>query len=236
MHINPHKCLTNDNLRASEISTGEYARRVIVAQQLISMGCKWPILHERLGIRLTDAQRLMNENKPDGFVMARVETGINWFKKSGTGNLRMLHASFLYKIYVATELNIPQANEAEVLLHAFKRYKLLATPACIDNINRAWFMIDSVKNNRGFTLKSCSGCDQTFVAFKLQESSDCPACERNKYIHCSSCQALIDDPYVPGRNGSRKTCCASCAERIRKEKRKLREKRKRVYISSAVMR
>ena len=231
LHNTNQKCLTNDKLRASEITTSEYARRLIVAEQLINMGCKWPILHERLGIRLTDAQRLMAENNPEGFIMSRVETGINWFKKSGTGNLRMLHASYLYKIYIATAANIPDANPAEVLLYAYRRYKLLATPAFIDNINRAWFMISSTMANRGFDVRSCSECQQTFLALKLGGSSICPACDRNRYIHCASCQSLIDEPYVPGRNGSKKTCCTRCAESIRKQKRRLRERRKRVYIA-----
>jgi len=236
LHNKQNGCLTNDKLRASEISTSEYARRLIIAEQLISMGCKWPMLHERLGIRLTDAQRLMTESCPEGFVMSRVETGLNWFKKSGTGNLRMLHATFFYKIYVATAENIPNANPAEVLLYAYRRYKLLAAPAYIDNINRAWFMISSVMSHRGFDIRCCTDCQESFVALKLGDITICPACERNQYIHCSACQTLIDQPYVPGRNGSRKIYCGSCAECVRKEKRRLRERRKRVYIASSVLR
>ncbi|VAW79390.1 hypothetical protein MNBD_GAMMA12-494 [hydrothermal vent metagenome] len=230
------KCLTNDTLRASEITTSEYAHRLIIAEELISMGCKWPILHERLGIRLTDAQRLMSENNPDGFVMSRVETGLNWFKKSGTGNMRMLHATYLYKIYLATAESIPNANPAEILLYAYRRYKLLTTPIYIDNINRAWYMISSVIDNRGFDVRECVSCEQSFLAIKLGEESICPACDRNQYIHCSSCQKLIDQPYVPGRNGSRKIYCLVCADTVRKEKRRLRERRKRVYIAASVLR
>lgn len=234
-HI-PRVCLTSNILRASEITTGEYARRLIVAEQLVILGCKWPMLHERLGIRMTDAQRLMSENTPEGFIMSRVETGINWFKKSGSGNLRMLHATFLFQIYTATEKQMPEANDAEILLYAYRRYKMLITPVVIDNINRAWFMINSLKNKRGFDMRSCQCCDQSYVAIKFMEVAKCPACERNQYIHCSSCQQLIDDPHDPGRNGSRKTYCTSCAETIRKKKRKIREMRKRIYIPSAALR
>ncbi len=230
------KCLTNRKLRASEISTSEYARRLIVAEQLASLGCKWPILHEGLGITLTDAQRLMNENSPEGFVMSRVETGLNWFKIAGTGNLRMLHATFLYKIYLITADNIPEAKPAEILLYAYRKYMWLAKPAYIDNINRAWFMLSSVMINRGFDVRCCRDCNLTFLALKLGRASICPACDRNQYIHCSSCQSLIEQPYVPGKNGSRKTYCLNCSDSIRKEKRRQRDRRKKVYIASSVLR
>lgn len=238
MHLydSEKKCLTNNKLRASEITTSEYARRLIVAEQLASLGCKWPILHEGLGIKLTDAQRLMIENSPEGFVMSRVETGLNWFKKAGTENLRMLHATFLYKIYIVTSDNIPEAKPAEVLLYAYRKYIRLVASAYIDNINRAWFMISSVMVNRGFDVRRCRDCQLTFLALKLGDTSVCPACERNQYIHCSSCQTLIDQPYVPGKNGSRKIYCVNCSESIRKEKRRLRERRKKVYIASSVLR
>ena len=231
-----NKCLTSNRLRASEITTSEYARRLIIAEQLAVLGCKWPILHEQLSIRVTDAQRLMTESKPEGFSMARLETGLSWFKVSGTGNARMLHATFLYKIFCATEKDIPDANIAEVLLYAYRRYQAMVKTPVFDNINRAWFMITSIKQSRGFSLRKCTSCAHDFVSLKLSNHANCPACERNKYIQCEECHTLISKPYVPGANGGKRTTCGQCTEVLRKKKRKLRDKRRSVYISTAVLR
>ena len=211
------------------LTRAEYARRILIAEKLVKLGCKWPILHELLQLRVADAQRLVIEVSLDRRLLSRLEKGMYWFRAPATYNLRMTHATFLYHLYSAYDSAYPALLQAEKLLWVYSRYLNLVAVPVIDNINRAHYLLDSLRRGKGFEVRLCAECGASFVAVGSVKTRQCTACERNQYISCGSCGALIDRPYAPGSNGSRKLRCNACAQEARREKRRLRARRRYVY-------
>ncbi len=212
-----------------DLSRAEYARRMLIAEKLVKLGCKWPILHELLQLRVADVQRLVVEVSVDRRLLSRLEKGMYWFRAPGKYNLRMTHATFLYHLYTAYDRAFPSSLQAEKLLFAYTRYLNLVPAPVIDNINRAHYLLDSLRRGKGFEVRCCTECGASFVAVGSVQTVRCTACERNQYISCSSCGGLIDKPYAPGSNGSRRLQCDQCVSTARKRKRRLRARQRYLY-------
>lgn len=230
-----HKPIKTKPLQPQPSTTADYARRLLIAEQLVLMGCKWPNLRKLLAIKSSDAHRLVSEIHPGGELLSRLESGMYWFRAPGNHNLRMLHASFIFQIHSCYEAQQPNLTDAEKLLRSFRLYKELIDPPVIDNINRAYYLLDSIQRKRGFLLRDCKNCQSEFVAIGGFNSIICPACERNTYLSCQKCGVHLEDPYSPGRNGNKKQRCAPCAAEIRKERRRQKRLRNGYYESTCAL-
>ena len=205
----------------------EYANRLYLAKQLVELGCKWPIIHELLGIRIRDAQKLVHELYPDKRVLSRIEKGLYWWRMPGEHNQRMVHANFIYAIFTSYQY---LEGMAEQLLHTYKTYLALVPKPVINNINRVYFLLDSIGRHRGFEFRTCDTCSCRFIAVNLLDSNLCPSCERIQYLTCIDCHKPLNNPYIPGKNGNKKRRCAPCGIAVRKKRRKLRRNRKNIYM------
>ncbi len=208
-------------------SVSNYAKNILVAEELIKLGCKWPIVHEMLGIRISDAQRLVRECDKSLNLLSRAERGLYWWRAPGKHNLRMTHANFLYRLYLHfnSELSL-----AEKLLGSYLTYLDMVSSPVINNINRAYYLLNSLQRNSGFDLRMCLSCENEYLAIGLMETEICPACERNQYMRCLDCDNPLSNPYSPGRNGNKKRRCDSCGLEVRKKRRQIKRLKESYYV------
>lgn len=206
----------------------EYARRVILADKLISSGCKWPIVKDLLQIRPVDAQRIAHQRCSDRRYLSRIEKGMYWWRTPGQYNIRMVHANFMFRIYRKYS---DKYLEAEKLLYTFTTYSELIEKPVIDNINRAYYLLNSIICKKGFVFRLCPDCEQKYIAIGLIETDKCFSCERNQYMRCVDCETALDKPYNPGTNGNKKKRCTQCMSEVRKKQRILKRLQKANYLS-----
>lgn len=214
-----------DSKKSKKISKAEYARQILIAKELICYGCKWPLIYEMLQIRQSDAQRLVQEVDTNRRLLARTEKGMYWFRASGKYNLRMIHATFVFRIFTICEKMYPEMLMAEKLLYTYSTYIDMLSNPIINNINRVFYLLNSIVNKKGFDLRTCAKCKAEYVGIGSIETNECSCCERNNYISCCDCHTVISNPYAPGTNGSRKTRCKVCAVKQRKERRRAKSRR-----------
>jgi len=208
-------------------SVSNYAHRILLAEELAKLGCKWPILHELLGIRISDAQKMVYDKLSDSTTMSRLEKGLFWWKAPGECNLRMAHANFIYRIFEGYHSS---PSYTQRILDTYKTYRAIVKIPVINNFNRVYYLLNSVKQSKGFKFRTCTSCKNEYIAIVLLDTKLCPACERDQYMICVDCSEVLKNPYVPGRNGNKKRRCEPCGLIIRKKRRKLKRNQSRMYV------